>query len=183
MKRILITLGFCLVLIGVSTSAEKILNFDAQPTPTPILTYPSTIIVEYDEEYVNQTEFIPDNAYHIPIHVGYRVWVPEWLLHSYFNLFRLLKNRYLFGAFVVFPMMINLSVENVPVWADIFPSPPNVYISIIDNEFFMQNCSILLGLYTQAPPGAFTFCLRAEAPQVHRIQGYTTFTNITITVQ
>lgn len=183
MKRILILLGICLILIGSSTPAEKITSFDTQPTPTPILTYPSAIIVEYDEEYVNQTEFIPDNAYHIPVHVGYRVWVPEWLLHSYFNLFRLLKHWYLFGSFVVFPMMINLSVENEPVWADIFPVPSNVFISVISNEFFMQNCSVLVGIRTQAPPGPFTFCLKAEAPQVHRIQGYTTSTNITITIQ
>lgn len=183
MKRILSLLGICLVLIGSSTPAEKITSFDTQPTPTPILTYPSAIIVEYDEEYVNQTEFIPNNVYHIPAHIGYRVWVPEWLLHYHFNLFRLLKNWYLFGTLVAPPMMINLSVENVPVWADIVPFPSKVFIIELSNEFLMQNFSVIIGIRTQAPPGPLTFCLQAEAPQLHRIQGYTTFTNITITVQ
>lgn len=182
MKRILILLGVCLILIGSSTPAEKITSFDTQPTPTPILTYPCIIVVEYDEEYVNQTEFIPNITHNIPVHIGYRIWVPEWLLISYFDFFQMLKNWYLFGSFVVFPMMINLSVENVPVWADILPFPSTVYINDISNEFVMTHCHILITIHDEAPPGPFTFCLRAEAPQIHRIQAVTAFKNITITI-
>ena len=182
MKRIVIFLGICLILIGSSTPAEKITSFDTQPTPPPIITFPSCISIEYDEEYVNNTVFNPDNAYSIPVFIGYRVWVPVFFFNSFCYPVQVLKNWILFHSLIIPLLTINLSVEDAPSYIDIYPVSSNIVVCM-SNDYLIVKGSVVIVIYNQAPPGPFTFCLRAEAPPVHRIQGYTTSTNITITVQ
>ena len=161
------------------------LLLDYSPFPSPIITFPSCISIEYDEEYVNQTEFIPDVASLIKFTIGYKVDVPRWLLSSHSDgyLIALLKKWIVFGSHVVYPMMINISVKNVPNWAEIYVLTPTVYISKYSNEFVTTLCDVVVTIQDEAPSGPFTFIIHAQSPQVHRIQGYSYSRNITVTVQ
>jgi hypothetical protein len=199
MKKIL-ALGVILLFIGVavapSINQSVVKAFDdsglvndgkaylVKRTPfwSPFITYPSLISIEIDPESLNQT-FIPDDAYLIRGFIGYKVVVPCWLLESNFNICRLLKTWYLFGSFVVYPIMIHMSAENVPTWADIVFLTPDIYIGDYSNEFVTSHFDVVVVIHNQAPPGPFIFSLYAEAPQVHRIQGVTCHVSIIITVQ
>ena len=88
-------------------------------------------MIEYDEGSVDQTKFILDIAYSIPLSIGYRVWVPAWIFNSSFHF---LSNWYLFHSLIPPMMPITLSVENVPTWADIYFSSVNIIVEI-GNEF------------------------------------------------
>ena len=79
-------------------------------------------------------------------------------------------------------MPITLSVENVPTWADIYFSSVNIIVEI-GNEFYRILTDLIVHIHNQAPPGPFTVSLIAEAPTIHRINGYANSRNITITVQ
>ena len=158
---------------------------DYSPFPPPIITFPSCISIKYDEEYVYQTEFIPDIAYLIKFTIGYKVGVPRLLLSSHSDgyLIVLLKHWIVFGSLVVYPMMINVSIENVPNWAEIYVVTPTVYISKYSNEFVTTFCDIVVTIHDEAPSEPFTFTIHAQSLQVHRIQGYSYSRNITITSQ
>jgi hypothetical protein len=148
----------------------------------PIITFPSSIILEYDEEYVNDTMFNPDNAYSIPVFIGYRVWVPDFFFNPCCYLVRLINNWILFHSLIAPLMTINLSVEDAPSWADVYPVSSNIFLEI-SNDYFIVTTHLVVVLHNQAPPGSFTFSLHAESPQLHRIQGYLISRQITITVQ
>ena len=149
------------------------------PVAVVFFKYPSCIIIEYDEDSVNQTKFTSDIAYSIPLSIGYRVWVPDWIFNSSFHF---LRNWYLFHSLIPPMMPINLSVENVPTWATIYLSSANIFVDI-RNEFYIVPTDLIVRIHNQAPPGPFTVSLIAEAPTIHRINRYVYNRNITITVQ
>jgi hypothetical protein len=169
---------------GKANHAKRTHFFDHSPKALlffnyPFFTYPSSIIIVYDEEYVNQTAFTANMAYSIPVSIGYRVWVPDWIFNSSFPF---LKNWYLFHSLIPPMMVINLTVENVPTWADIYLASPNIIVEIT-NEFRIIPDDVIVGIHNQAPKGPFTFSLHAEAAEIHRIVRYVCSRDITITVQ
>jgi hypothetical protein len=194
MKRKCLAVGIILLFIGVAiapginlsvgkTEHTRRTHFLNNSSLTlPFINFNSWVKIEYDAEYVNQTEFIPNNAYMIPAKISFKVDVPNWLLHSYVSLFQLLKNWFLFHSLVIPNMIVNVSTENVPSWAEIFPSTSNILVSPT-NEWTMTPFTLVLILHNQAPPGPFVFTLNAEAPALHRINGYYTNISIAITVQ
>ena len=148
----------------------------------PIITFPSSISLQYDEDYVNNTVFHPDNAYGIPVFVGYKVWVPDSFFNPCCFLFRLINNWILFHS-VIAPMMnITLSVKDAPSWTDIYPVSSNIFLEI-SNDYSDVTTNLIVVIHNQAPPGSFTFSLHAQSPQLHRIQGYEINRSITLTVQ
>ena len=179
MKRKCLAIGIILLFLGVVVAPS--INISVVKA-SRIITFPSCISIEYDEEFVNQTEFIPDNAYIIPVSIGYRVWVPVFFFNSHFFLFALLKNWILFHSLIVPVMTINISVENAPLWTDIYPVTSDILVDI-GNEYFIAKTNVMVVIHNQAPPGPFTFSLHAESPQLHRIEGYSISRSITITVQ
>lgn len=174
-----LVIGFSVLVIGVTVPPS--INHSVV-TACPIITYPSLMSIEIDPESLNQT-FVPDVAYLIKGTVGYKIYIPHWLLESRFNVFQQFKNRYLFGSFVVFPLKIHLSVENASPWADIAVITPDVYIDMFSNEFVYTSFDMVMTIYYDAPSEPFSFNLSAEAPIVHRIQGVSFRIPITITVQ
>lgn len=162
--------------------AKQVENTNTVSCFNPMITYPTCISIDIDPESVNHT-FARDVAYLIKGKVGYKVCVPDWLLHSHFNIFRLIKTWYLFGTFIVFPMMIHLTVDNVPYWADIAMLTPDVYIQDYDNEFIYSFFDIVVTPYNQAPSGPYTFYVQAEAPPVHRLESSMNSLAITFIVE
>ncbi len=147
----------------------------------PRIHFNSYVKIEYDQQYVNHT-FIREIAYAIPVNIGYRADVPPVLLHSNSWLFQLLINWILFRSFIAPSAIINVTTENVPSWAVIYPSSPTIFLPI-DNEWTIASFVVIVIIHSQAPSGPFPFTLNAETPALHRINGYFISTNITITVQ
>jgi hypothetical protein len=164
---------------GNTDLATRIHFYDSSPGRFLFIHFNSYIILAYDKDYVNETTFTPGHAYAIPVQIGYRVAVPNWLLHYHF---RALKNWFLFHSFIAPNMIINVSAGNVPTWADIYPASPNIYVDI-QNEFIVTTTTLVVSFETQAPPGPFHFSLNATAPALHRINGFFTTMNIAIVVQ
>ncbi len=147
----------------------------------PLINFRSWVIIEYDKEYANQT-FIRDYTYAIPANISYKVDVPSWLLNSHFLFFKLLKNWFLFGSFITPNMIVNISTENVPTWAEVYPSTPNILLPPF-NEWTIINFTVIVIIHDQAPSGPFVFSLSAEALALHRINGYYINVSIPIIVQ
>jgi hypothetical protein len=198
MKRKCLAVGIILLFIGVTVApsinssivktehTRRSYVIDNSPVVFPFINYNSYVIITYNTAYVNQTEFIPNNAYMIPANISYKIDVPYWLLHSIFFsrvvLFQMLKNWFLFGSIITPNMVINLSIENVPTWADIYPFPQNI-LGDQTNEWTIIPFTVVLIIHNQAPPGPFSFTLTAEALAHHRINGFLTSITIPITVQ
>jgi len=166
------------ILEGVEYT-QKIDSNECSSKGFPWFTFKTYLIIEYDEEYVNQTTFTPGCAYLIPISIGYRADVPDWILHS---LPWPLNWWYLYHSIIAPMMIINLSVENVPNWTHIYITSSSIIMNI-DNEFNMGRTDVLVSIPYYAPLGSFTFSVIAEAPGVHRINGCSMSRNITLTVQ
>jgi hypothetical protein len=148
----------------------------------PIKTYPTCISIDIDTESVNHT-FTRDVAHLIKGTVGYKICVPDWLLHSHFNIFRLIKTWYLFGTNIVYPMKIHLTVDNVPSWADICFLTPDIYIQDYDNEFSYASFDFVVTPYIQAPSGPYTIYVQAETSPVHRLESSMNSLAITFIVE
>ena len=58
---------------GKADRTQRTSSLFHSPVPVVFVQYPSCIIIEYDEDSVNQTKFISDIAYSIPLSIGYRV--------------------------------------------------------------------------------------------------------------
>jgi hypothetical protein len=159
--------------------AKKNHLYDSTPARFFFITYNSYIIMTYDQGALENTTFLPGQAYSISIQVGYRVAVPTWLLHYHF---RSLKNWFLFHSFIVPNMIINMSAESTQPWAEVYPVVPNIYTDI-QNEFVMINSTVIVSLGTEAPQGSFVFSITALAPAIHRINGFVTTMNLPIEVQ
>ena len=110
--------------------AQRISSNEYFPERFPWFTFKTYLIIEYDEEYVNQTTFTPGCAYSIPISIGYRADVPDWLLSLPWPL----NWWYLFHSIIAPMMIINLSAENVPNWTLIYFASEQLIVNI-DNEF------------------------------------------------
>ena len=158
--------------------AQRISSNEYFPERFPWFTFKTYLIIEYDEEYVNQTTFTPGDVYSIPISIGYRADVPDWLLSLPWPL----NWWYLYHSIIAPMMIINLSAENVPNWTHIYLAPPSI-ITNINNEFSMARTDAILGIPYYAPLGPFTFSVIAEAPGIHRINGCSMSRNITLSVQ
>lgn len=169
-----------LLFIGVSIAPT---SNTGVVSASPFITYAPSIIIEYDEEYLNETEFVPGGTYTLDLVVGYKVFVPAWLLDSNIYFFQLLKNWYLFRKVISPAIQITLSIDTIPTWALIQPIPSLVMIPTYSNEFVTASCQLIITLHEEAPPGAFTFFVNAQTPPVHRIGGYLYTSDITITVQ
>ena len=167
------------VIEGKADRTQRTSSLFHSPVPVVFVQYPSCIMIEYDKDSVNQTKFISDIAYSIPLSIGYRVWVPDWIFNSSFHF---LRNWYLFHSLIPPMMPITLSVENVPTWADIYLSSTTIIVEI-GNDFHRVPTDLIVHIHNQAPPGPFTVSLIAEAPAIHRINEYVNSRNITITVQ
>ncbi len=168
------------VLIKEETQhAQRISSNEYFPEGFPWFTYKTYLIIEYDEEYVNQTTFTPGYAYSIPIHIGYRADVPDWILQT---LPWPLNWWYLFHSIIAPMMIINLSAENVPNWTHIYFSSSHLFINI-DNKLTMIRNDVIVSIPYSAPLGPFTFSVLAEASGIHRISGCSMSRNITLTVQ
>ena len=144
----------------------------------PWFTFKTYLIIEYDEEYVNQTTFTPGCAYSIPISIGYRADVPDWLLSLPWPL----NWWYLFHSIIAPMMFINLSAENVPNWTLIYFASEQLMVNI-DNEFTIISDDVIVSIPYYAPLGSFTFSVIAEASGIHRISGCNMSRNITLTIQ
>jgi hypothetical protein len=169
-----------MILVIVCGSGYGLHTENANTTPpfNPIITYPSAISITFNLDSVNHP-LVREVAYSINGTIGYKVDVPDWLLNSNFWL---LKNWYLFHSFVSPMMIINLSTENVPTWARIYFSSPNLLINI-DNVYQNTTTDLIVSIHNEAPSGPFTFNATAKTPQIHRIQSYTCSISITLTVE
>jgi hypothetical protein len=169
-----------MILVIVSGSGYGLQTETTNTTPpfNPIITYPSAISITFNLESVNHP-LVREVAYSIAGTIGYKVEVPDWLLNSNFWL---LKNWYLFHSSVSPGMIINLSTENVPTWARIYFSSPNIIVAI-SNEYQTIPINLIVFIHDEAPSGPFTFNATAKTPQIHRIQSSTCTVSITLTVE
>jgi hypothetical protein len=169
-----------MVLVIVSGSGYGLHTETTNTTPpfNPIITYPSAISITFNLESVNHP-LVREVAYSIAGTIGYKVDVPDWLLHS-----RVwpLHYWYLFHSIIAPMMTINLSAENVPTWTRIYFSSPNLLVNI-DNEYQNTLTDLIVFIHNEAPSGPFTFNVTAKTPQIHRIQSSTCRISITLTVE
>jgi hypothetical protein len=179
MKQNRIVLGILFLFMGVIIAPG--INTSAV-TASQLITFPSIISMEYDEDYVNSTMFTPGVIYCIPVSIGYRVWVPMFFFYSSSFLGRLVKNWILFHALIAPFMTISLTVKDASNGIDVSPFPNNITVDI-RNEYCTIQVFLIVDISHQTPPGSYTFSLYAESPQIHRIQGYETNRSITLTVQ
>jgi hypothetical protein len=167
---------------GTVAVENQPLLFGVHPERSLLLTFHSYITVSYNAGYVQNTTFLPGEAYSIPFRVGYRADIPPWFLASRLYLFQVFKNWFLFHTLIAPVTTINISTADVPAWVDVYPSLPNIIVGI-ENEFCVVDSSLIVILPLDAPPGPFAFQVNAEAPAFHRINGYLISISIPITVQ
>jgi hypothetical protein len=177
MKQNRVVLGIIFLFIGMIIAPG--INTSVV-TASQLITFPSIISIEYDEDYVNSTVFTPGVIYCLPVSISYRIWVPMFFFYSSSFLGQLVKNWILFHALIAPSMTITLSVKDALNGIDVSPFPNNVDNL---NEYCTTQFVMIVDISHQAPPGLYTFSLYAESPQIHRIQGYETNRSITLTVQ
>jgi hypothetical protein len=144
------------------------------------LTYPALISVQIDEaslEKLNQPINI-DTALLVKLKIGYSVGVPENLLNPSGPIFGMIARLWVFGATIVFPQQIHLSIEGKPEWADIALLNPDVYIENFSNGYTYTTADLVITPYFDAPAVPKSITITAEAKALGRIQPVTYTTNL-----
>ena len=186
MKRQPIIWGIILLFLLSSITPIASMNLDDkspynEETSKPyLLSYNSYIDLSYDLSELNHP--VPQMlSLTIPLTVEYWTNIPEnfrILPYWFYNLF-------LFGQFKFPRAQIKVEVLNVPDWANIYITSPNLFIDIPFNGEgpYEINTNLVLLLYPNAPSVPYKIDIRATSEIIGRLNGFSFQESIEFTPQ
>jgi hypothetical protein len=180
-----LAVGIILLFIGTiinpSTAQETKNSRQGSTVTHPFALYPAEIsmYIDSDDLALLNTPLMPEYGILVHFIIGYSALIPNWLLRPPF---KILKNIFLYGTPFYSPQNITLTTQDVPSWASIYFTTPNVYIEISNTPHYSE-VTLVLSVYQEAPAMAHSISLTATTAPLGRIAGAEYNTTLNFSVQ
>ncbi len=170
MKKIL-SIG--IVLLFVVLSCSPLLSAETkekiQKDRKYLISYNSYIALEYNSYPLNEP-IPPNETVRVPVTVIYWtniiydfLWIIPWWI----------RNLFLFGSIEIPMRDIHLEVQNIPDWADINFTYPDILFQIpFEGDTKKVTTDLLINIKPDAPNEMYTIGIVASCGQIKRLNGF-----------
>jgi hypothetical protein len=157
--------------IGENTTYNFVLEQDdtIDPVDRPrLFSFDSYIDIDIDDSVLNGT-IPPDYSVSVPVIISYWTDLPQHFL--WFIPWRI-RNLFLFHSFRHPLQTIHLEVNNIPDWANIYFSSPDIFTDIpYEGETFEFYTQLIISVREWAPSESYRLDLESFCKDVGRING------------
>ena len=158
------------LLLFPTITGMNVNKINREPDRPPYLfSFNSYLDIEYDTTPL-QDDLPLGHEVNVPIMVKYWTDVPENFMRFWPWQFR---NFVLYGSMIAPMQPIELEILNVPEWATIYFTDPELLVYVPTEDEMVETCiSLIIMPHYDAPAETYALQIKAEVPAVRRIGGF-----------
>jgi hypothetical protein len=132
-----------------------------------LISYNSYLKLDINRTSLNKPLLINQSAI-APITIEYWTNIPDFFNKLPFRI----RNYFLFGTFIGPLQTINLDIQNIPDWADIYINTSIILVSIpYEGDVKEVNSDLIITITDEAPKESYSIDIIAECDNIKRLNG------------